>query len=302
MLILFSKEKKEVDYKTKEKINIFILILPWLIILFIFWLEPLIYSGYLSLTDYKTLTNKSNFIGLANYSKMFKDELFWKSLWNTTYFTLITVPVTLSISLVLAEVINNKVKKLRTFLQSTYFLPSITSLVVVSLIFTNLYSQNGYIYSLLKMLNLTSSNNGLLLNQSTAMNSIIAMDVWLSVGYYMVLFLAGMQTISVDLYDNAKLSGASFWQQFRYITLPGLKNTIAFVLMIDLIKSFQIFIEILIMTKGGPLNSTTTMVYYIFDNAFNKADMMGYASAIAYFLFFVLLIFSFVQFKLAEKR
>lgn len=290
------------DYKTKEKINIFILILPWLIVLSIFWLEPLIYSGYLSLTDYKTLTNKSNFIGLANYSKMFKDELFWKSLWNTTYFTLITVPVTLSISLVLAEVINNKVKKLRTFLQSTYFLPSITSLVVVSLIFTNLYSQNGYIYSLLKMLNLTSSNNGLLLNQSTAMNSIIAMDVWLSVGYYMVLFLAGMQTISVDLYDNAKLSGASFWQQFRYITLPGLKNTIAFVLMIDLIKSFQIFIEILIMTKGGPLNSTTTMVYYIFDNAFNKADMMGYASAIAYFLFFVLLIFSFVQFKLAEKR
>ncbi|MGB9701999.1 MAG: carbohydrate ABC transporter permease [Candidatus Kapaibacteriota bacterium] len=290
------------DYKTKEKINIFILILPWLIVLLIFWLEPLIYSGYLSLTDYKTLTNKSNFIGLANYSKMFKDELFWKSLWNTTYFTLITVPVTLSISLVLAEVINNKVKKLRTFLQSTYFLPSITSLVVVSLIFTNLYSQNGYIYSLLKMLNLTSSNNGLLLNQSTAMNSIIAMDVWLSVGYYMVLFLAGMQTISVDLYDNAKLSGASFWQQFRYITLPGLKNTIAFVLMIDLIKSFQIFIEILIMTKGGPLNSTTTMVYYIFDNAFNKADMMGYASAIAYFLFFVLLIFSFVQFKLAEKR
>lgn len=290
------------DYKTKEKINIFILILPWLIVLSIFWLEPLIYSGYLSLTDYKTLTNKSNFIGLANYSKMFKDELFWKSLWNTTYFTLITVPVTLSISLVLAEVINNKVKKLRTFLQSTYFLPSITSLVVVSLIFTNLYSQNGYIYSLLKMLNLTSSNNGLLLNQSTAMNSIIAMDVWLSVGYYMVLFLAGMQTISVDLYDNAKLSGASFWQQFRYITIPGLKNTIAFVLMIDLIKSFQIFIEILIMTKGGPLNSTTTMVYYIFDNAFNKADMMGYASAIAYFLFFVLLIFSFVQFKLAEKR
>jgi multiple sugar transport system permease protein len=291
-----------VDYKTKEKFNIFILILPWLIVLSIFWLEPLIYSGYLSLTDYKTLTNKSNFIGLANYSKMFKDELFWKSLWNTTYFTLITVPVTLSISLVLAEVINNKVKKLRTFLQSSYFLPSITSLVVVSLIFTNLYSQNGYIYSLLKMLNLTSSNNGLLLNQSTAMNSIIAMDVWLSVGYYMVLFLAGMQTISVDLYDNAKLSGASFWQQFRYITLPGLKNTIAFVLMIDLIKSFQIFIEILIMTKGGPLNSTTTMVYYIFDNAFNKADMMGYASAIAYFLFFVLLIFSFVQFKLAEKR
>lgn len=290
------------ENKIKEKINIFILVLPWLLILFIFWLEPLIYSGYLSLTDYKTLTNEAKFIGFHNYIKMFQDELFWKALWNTTYFTLITVPVTISISLVLAEVINSKSKKVRTFFQSAYFLPSITSLVVVSLIFTNLYSQNGYILTLLKMLNLTSINSGLLLNQATAMNSIIAMDVWLSVGYYMVLFLAGMQTISIDLYDNAKLSGATFWQRFRFITLPGLKSTIAFILMIDLIKSFQIFIEILIMTKGGPLYSTTTMVYYIFDNAFNKADMMGYASAIAYFLFFVLLIFSFVQFKLAEKK
>jgi multiple sugar transport system permease protein len=291
-----------VENKIKEKINIFILVLPWLLILFIFWLEPLIYSGYLSLTDYKTLTNEAKFIGFHNYIKMFQDELFWKALWNTTYFTLITVPVTISISLVLAEVINSKSKKVRTFFQSAYFLPSITSLVVVSLIFTNLYSQNGYILTLLKMLNLTSINSGLLLNQATAMNSIIAMDVWLSVGYYMVLFLAGMQTISIDLYDNAKLSGATFWQRFRFITLPGLKSTIAFILMIDLIKSFQIFIEILIMTKGGPLYSTTTMVYYIFNNAFNKADMMGYASAIAYFLFFVLLIFSFVQFKLAEKK
>jgi ABC-type sugar transport system permease subunit len=174
--------------------------------------------------------------------------------------------------------------------------------VVISLIFTNLYSQNGYINNLLTIVGISPAEKGFLLEPSTALNSIIAMDIWLSIGYYMVLFLSGMQTISQDLYDNAKLSGASFWQRFRYVTVPGLKSTITFVLLIDVIKSFQVFIEIFVMTKGGPLNSTTSIVYLIFDNAFNKADMMGYASAMAYVLFFILLILSFVQIKLSERK
>ncbi len=293
---------KIVNYYRKENINTFLLILPWIVVLFLFWLYPLIYAGYLSLTKYKTLTNQTTFIGFQNYIRMFQDELFWKSLWNTVYFSIITVPVTLIISLILAELVNNKITRFKNFFQSSYFLPSITSLVVISLIFTNLYSPSGYINMLLRYLHIHTSARGFLLSKSTALNSIIAMDIWLSVGYYMVLLLAGMQTISQDLYDNAKLSGANFWQQFIYITIPNLRNTIAFVLMIDLIKSFQVFIEILVMTKGGPLYSTTTMVYYIFENAFNKEDLMGYASAIAYFLFFLLLILSFFQIKLADKK
>lgn len=288
--------------KTTDKINTFLLILPWIAVLFIFWLYPLIYSGYLSLTEYKTLTNESTFIGFGNYVKLFQDELFWKALGNTVYFAVITVPVTLIIAIILAEIINQKITKFKGFFQATYFLPSITSLVVISLIFTNLYSQNGYINNLLMMVGLPQSDKGFLLEPSAALNSIIAMDIWLSIGYYMVLFLSGMQTISQDLYDNAKLSGASFWQRFRYVTLPGLRATITFVLLIDLIKSFQVFIEIFVMTKGGPLNSTTSIVYLIFDNAFNKADMMGYASAMAYVLFFILLILSFIQIKLSERR
>jgi multiple sugar transport system permease protein len=288
--------------KYSEKINTFILILPWIAVLFIFWLYPLIYSGYMSLTDYKTLTNVTTFIGFGNYVKLFQDELFWKAFGNTIYFASITVPVTLIIAIILAEIINQKITKLKGFFQSTYFLPSITSLVVISLIFTNLYSQNGYINNLLSMLGLPHSDKGFLLEPSSALNSIIAMDIWLSIGYYMVLFLSGMQTISKDLYDNAKLSGASFWQRFRYVTVPGLKSTITFVLLIDVIKSFQVFIEIFVMTKGGPLNSTTSIVYLIFDNAFNKADMMGYASAMAYVLFFILLILSFIQIKLSERK
>jgi multiple sugar transport system permease protein len=288
--------------KYSEKINTIILILPWIAVLFIFWLYPLIYSGYLSLTDYKTLTNVTTFIGFGNYVKLFQDELFWKAFGNTIYFASITVPVTLIIAIILAEIINQKITKFKGFFQSTYFLPSITSLVVISLIFTNLYSQNGYINNLLSMLGLPHSDKGFLLEPSSALNSIIAMDIWLSIGYYMVLFLSGMQTISKDLYDNAKLSGASFWQRFRYVTVPGLKSTITFVLLIDVIKSFQVFIEIFVMTKGGPLNSTTSIVYLIFDNAFNKADMMGYASAMAYVLFFILLILSFIQIKLSERK
>ena len=288
--------------KFSEFMNTLLLILPWLIILIIFWLYPLIYAGYLSLTDYNTLTGESAFIGFNNYARIFSDEYFWIAAKNTLYFVAISVPITLVLSLLLAELLNQKVAKFRSFFQAAYFIPSVTSLVVISLIFTNLYAKGGYLNSLLNLLGLPTSQRGFLLDPSTALNSIIAMDVWLSIGYYVVLFLSSMQTISQDLYDSAKINGANFWQQFRYITLPGLRSTIFFVIMLDLIKAFQVFIEIFVMTKGGPMYSTTSIVYYIFDTAFNHTDMMGYASAIAYILFFVLLALSLVQIKLSEEK
>lgn len=290
------------ENKLKYNLNTFLLLLPWLIVLAVFWAYPLIYSGYLSLTEYRTLTNEITFIGLDNYIRAFSDEVFWIAVKNTAYFVLVTVPLSLTISLILAEIINQKVTKLRSLWQASYFLPSVTSMVVVALIFTNLYSQNGYINNLLKMAGLPYSKEGFLLNQATAMNAIIAMDVWLSIGYYMVLFLAGLQTIPKELYETAKLSGANFWQSFWHISLPGIRSTIFFVLIIDLIKSFQVFIEIFIMTKGGPLYSTTTIVYYVFDQAFIKTDSMGYASAVAYILFFFLLILSLIQIKFGKKN
>jgi len=290
------------ENRIKYNFNTLLLILPWLVVLAVFWAYPLIYSGYLSLTDYRTLTNEITFIGFDNYIRAFNDEVFWIALKNTAYFAIVTVPLTLSISFILAELINQKVTKLRSLWQAAYFLPSVTSMVVVALIFTNLYSQNGYINSLLKMAGLPYSKEGFLLNQATAMNAIIAMDVWLSIGYYMVLFLAGLQTIPKELYETAKLSGATFWQSLWNISLPGIRSTIIFVLIIDLIKSFQIFIEIFIMTKGGPLYSTTTIVYYVFDQAFIKTDSMGYASAIAYILFFFLLLLSLIQIKLGKRN
>jgi multiple sugar transport system permease protein len=290
------------QFRFKEHLNTFVLVLPWIIVLLVFWTYPLIYSGYLSLTEYQTLTNKATFIGFENYLKLFRDEIFWKSVRNTLYFVALTVPITITISLFLAELINRKISKFKGFWQASYFIPSITSMVVIALIFTNIYSQDGYLNSLLKFAGLPYSKEGFLLNIDTALNSIIAMDIWLSIGYYMVLFIAGMQTISNDLYENAQLSGANFWQMLWHITIPGLRNTIAFVIMIDLIKSFQVFIEVFVMTKGGPLYSTTTIVYNIFDQAFIKSDAMGLASAMAYLLFFFLLIFSFLQIKLSKQQ
>ena len=286
----------------KENLNTLLLILPWLIVLVIFWLYPLIYAGYLSLTEYNTLTDNSVFIGLKNYKSIFTDEYFWIATKNTLYFVVISVPITLILSLILAELLNQKVAKFRSFFQAAYFMPSVTSLVVISLIFTNLYAKDGYLNTLFSMIGLPTSERGFLLDPSTALNSIIAMDVWLSIGYYMMLFLSSMQTISQDLYDSAKVNGANFWQQLRYITLPGLRSTIFFVIMLDLIKAFQVFIEIFVMTKGGPMYSTTSIVYYIFDTAFNHTDMMGYASAVAYILFFFLLALSLLQIKLSEKN
>ncbi len=282
--------------------NTLVLLLPWLITFAVFWLYPLLYAGYMSLTEYSTLRNEAVFIGFDNYIRMFNDEIFWTALGNTAVFTFGTVTVTTAIALFLASILNEKYIRGREFFRASYFMPSVTSLVVISLIFTNLYSQGGYINHILDMLNLPYPARGWLQEPSTALLSIMAMDVWMASGYYMVLFLAGMQTIPNDLYDAAVLAGANARQRFWRITFPMLRSTLLFVVVINTIKSFQVFIEVYVMTKGGPLNATTTLVYMIYDNAFEKADAMGYAAAVAYVLFFLLLIMSFVQMKLLKVK
>jgi multiple sugar transport system permease protein len=168
------------------------------------------------------------------------------------------------------------------------------------LIFTNLYARDGQLNALLGLLKLPYPERGWLLEPSTALLSVMAMDVWMSVGYYAVLFLAGLQAIPKDLYEAAELSAASAWMQFRRITLPLLKPTMMFVLVINTIKSFQVFVEIYVMTKGGPLpleGTTTTLVYEVYKNAFEKTDSLGYASAFAFVLFVFLLSLSLVQIR-----
>jgi multiple sugar transport system permease protein len=268
----------------------------------VFWFYPLLYSFYLSFTEYHTLTNTTKWIGIDNYKNILDDEIFWKAIKNTFAFTFVTVPITTILSILMANMLNSKFVKFKSFFRAAYFLPSVTSLIVISLIFTNMYAKAGYVNLIFQTLGLPISERGFLLDVDTALPAIMAMDIWMSTGYYMVLFLAGMQTIPDDLYESAELAGASKKYQFINITLPLLKPTILFVLLINTIKSFQVFVEIYVMTKGGPLDSTSTLVYLIFKNAFQEVDLMGYASAIAYILFIILIIFSFLQNYLLKER
>jgi multiple sugar transport system permease protein len=289
-----------ISNKTKNRLYTLLFLAPWIITLLVFWLYPLGYSLYLSLSDYNSFTGEAVWVGLDNYIRMFGDENFLQALGNTVFFTVGTVPVTVALAVILAALINSKTTRFQSFFRATYFLPSVTSLVVVALVFTNLYSGNGYINTLLQALGLPYPEGSWLLDPDLALLSIMAMDVWMAIGYYMILFIAGMQSISPDLYDAAELAGASKFRQFISITLPLLKPTFAFVIIVNTIKSFQVFIEILIMTKGGPLGTTSTIVYQIYEEAFTHIGQMGYASAMAYFLFAVLIIFSVVQSKLLK--
>ncbi len=270
---------------------------PWLLTLGVFWVYPLLYSFYLSFTSYRTLSNETTWIGLENYARLLNDDVFWKALTNTLIFVVGTIPFTTIFALLIAVMLNRKIMW-KDFYRSGYFIPSVTSIVVLSLIFTNLYAHDGYVNNLLKMVGVPYPKNGWLLDTGTALPAIMAMDIWIAIGYYVVLFLAALQTIPNDLYEAAELDGATAWSRFRQVTLPGLRPMILFVIVINTIRSFQVFTEVYVMTKGGPVNSTTTLVYQVYERAFERADMMGYASAIAYVTFLLILAVSLVQFKL----
>ncbi len=278
-----------------------VLILPWVITFGIFWMYPLFQALFISFTKYDTLQSSSVWIGFDNYVRAFSDHLFWKSLRTTTLFTVVTVPLSTSLALFLALLVHSEKLRFANFFRATYFLPSVTSLVVIALIFTNIYSRDGYVVSLLRFFSFISGDSGILQSPTTALWGIIAMDVWISAGYYMVLFLAGLQSIPKDLYESASLFGASSWQKLVKITIPLLKPTLVFIIVINTIKTFQVFVEIYVMTKGGPLYSTTTLVYMVYQKAFNELNQMGYASAIAFILFVIISLLTYVQLKLVKK-
>ncbi len=278
-----------------------LLLSPWLLVFVVFWLYPLAHALYLSFTDYATLTNTTTWIGLGNYERLFQDEVFWTALGNTSFFVIGTIPFTTIFALILAVLLNRELRFTK-FFKSAFFMPSVTSLVVISLVFTNLYAGDGTINGILDMLGLPFPEHGWLLDTGLALPAIMAMEVWIATGYYMVLFLAALQTIPNDLYEAAELAGASAWEQFRLITVPLLKPTLTFVVVINTIKSFQVFVEIYVMTRGGPLDSTTTLIYQVFVAAFEKSDQMGYASALAWVVFVLIGIFAAIQFKFLRVK
>lgn len=282
-------------------VNTSLFLAPWALALSVFWLYPLGYAFYLSLTKYYTLRNEAVFVGLGNYAHILQDGFFWQALQNTAAFSLGTVPLTTALALGLAVVLHST-PRFQGFFRAAFFLPSVTSLIVLALIFSNLYASDGYITALCRLLHVPFPVRGWLQDQTTALPSIMAMDVLIASGYYMVLFLAALQSIPHDLYEVATLAGASAGQKFWRVTVPMLRPTLLFVVVVNTIRSFQIFVEIYVMTRGGPLGSTTTLIYSLYANAFDKSDMMGYACALAYIVFVIILLFSLVQMWLLQAN
>ncbi|MGH8015757.1 MAG: carbohydrate ABC transporter permease, partial [Candidatus Zixiibacteriota bacterium] len=251
------------------------LTLPWSLTFMLVWLFPLVYAFIMGFTDYNLLKpDESKWVGWQNYQSLLTDPDFKSAIKNTFIFVIGTIPVTTIIALFMALLVNRRFKG-RALFRSAYFLPSITSMVVISLIFTNLYQRGGYIAQLASLLGFTVPEYGFLYDNRTALYSIMAMDVWMSVGYYMLIFLAGLKSIPDELYEAAEMNGAGFFRKLFSITLPLLKPVALFILVVNTIKSFQVFVEIFVMSKGK--FDTMTMVYFIYERGFTTTLESGYA-------------------------
>ena len=271
---------------------------PWIITFAVFWLYPLLYSLFLAFTDYRLMHHTYEWVGFDNFIRLLSDQSFLLSLKNTFFFVFGTIPITTIVALIFALLIEKNFKG-RAIFRSGYFIPSITSMVVIALIFTNLYSRGGYLYLLSEMIGLSPPANGFLLSNKTALLSVMAMDIWMSVGYYMLLFLAGLKSIPKELYEAAEVAGAGFFRKLFSITLPLLKPVALYIIVINTIKSFQVFVEIFVMTKGK--YGSSTAVYYIYETGLSRFEF-GYASAAAYLLFIIIAAFSILQFRLFRQK
>ncbi len=277
----------------------FVFLLPWLLTFGIFSLYPLLDALYTSFTNYNPIqAGPRQFIGLANYERLLRDPLFWKSLVNTLIFVVGTIPLTTVFALLVALGLNRRIP-FKGLFRAGYFMPTIVSIVVVSLIFKNFYSPFGFFNEILKTAGLSA--HPWLQDPKTALGAIMFMDVWAAIGYYAIIYLAGLQAIPAELYEAAEMDGGGGFRKHLYITLPLLKSTTLFILVINTIRSFQVFIEIFVMTRGGPLDATLTTVFYLYDKAFTGFDL-GYASALAYALFLVTLGASAVYVRFLRER
>ena len=267
----------------------------------IFVILPLILTLLLSFSKWDFIKGLYGleFVGLDNYKRMMSDPKVWEALKNNLFFSFTQIPVTVILALIISSVMYKYVY-MKTFLRTIYFIPFITSWVSASLVFKALFEpQSGPVNSFLKALGV-SNPPGWFVDMNWSMISIIILTIWHTVGYYMVILLSGMQSISQELYESAKIDGANAWQRYFRITLPLLTPSLFFIFIMSMINSLKVFDQVAVATQGGPGTSSYVLVYAIYDYAFNFFDM-GYASAIAWLLFVVILVFTLVQWKGQDK-
>jgi multiple sugar transport system permease protein len=276
----------------------YLLISPYLLFLAVFLIYPVFFSIWLTFHDWNIVSPEIPFVGLENYRRLLGDELFYKALWNTFRFIMINIPLQIVLALLLAVALNQPIKG-RGFFRAAYFLPVVTSGVVISFLWSWMLStDDGIINEVLGWFGIGPVP--WLTSETWSIPSIAWVAAWKNLGYYVVIFLAGLQSIPKTLYEAARIDGAGPVQIFFRITLPMLNPAMLLVLVMSTINGFQLFTEPFIMTGGGPANSSLSVVMYIYKNAFQSLDM-GYAATIGLALALIILTVSLLQKKLLER-
>ena len=282
--------------RVRRALTGYALIAPAMVATTVFLLIPMALSAYWSLTDYNGLTTPT-WVGLHNYVALFHDPRFLRALTNTVTFVLLGMTIGPALGLCAALLLNEHVRG-RGFYRTAIFLPVTTSLVVVATVWKMLLNEQGIVNAVLATFGF--QGHAWLADPSTALYAVILVSVWQGLGFEAVVFLAALQSIPQALYDAARVDGAGAWRRFVHVTLPGLRPTLLFVFVIGIIGSFQVFDQVFVMTQGGPVGSTNTIVYYLIDRF--QALELGRASAVAYVLLLILATLSAIQFRLFEER
>lgn len=282
----------------EQRLTPYLFLLPALFILFltVFW--PTLQALYLSFTQYD-LTNPPQWVGFANFRRLWTDPVFWKTLWNTLWYLLGVVPILVVAPLGLAISVNQKLRGI-TWFRAFYYTPVIISMVVAGIAWKWLYAENGLLNQFLAAIGF---KDGIpwLTSPKWAIFSVMAVTVWKGLGYYMVIYLAGLQSIPVDLYEAAAIDGSDGISKHWDITVPLMKPYLLLVAVISAISATKVFEEVYIMTQGGPRNSSKTIVYYLYEQAFENLEI-SYACTIGLVLFLLILGLSILNLKLSKQQ
>lgn len=293
------KQRRYEKAKQSQRIAAAWMVTPAVALLLVFVIIPIVLTFALAFTNAKLISPTGpQFVGIDNFSRLFGDPVFWKSLRNTLIFTVLVVPLQAGLALVLALLINVKIRGVN-FFRTVYFLPVVTSMVVISLLWKFMYQPNGLINGFLAVFGIDGPD--WLGNPNTALVAVLIMSIWQAVGFHMVIWLSGLQTISQDMYEAGAIDGASNWQRFRFITWPALRQTRTFILITITIQAFALFTQIQVMTQGGPLDSTSTIVYQAVRTGFSL-QQTGYASALSLVFFVLVLAVSLAQRYLTRDK
>lgn len=276
----------------------YLFLLPAAVVLMVFFFIPFFQTIVLSFQDYNTSIYNPTWVGLDNYFKLFKSPIFYKVLWNTFLYLFLAVPILAIIPLILAIFLNNKIRCLNLY-KILIYLPVIVSIVVAAIAFKWLYAQQGILNYFVELFGYEPI--GWLTDTNFALISVVIVTIWKGIGYYMMIYLAGLMGVPKELYEACDIDGASGIKKHLTVTIPHIMPTIALVSTISAISAMKVFAEIYVMTKGGPLNSSKTIVYYIYERAFENLDL-GYASAMAVILLIIVMIFSLINIMCFERN